>query len=985
MSSRQLGDPAVFRSLLARLRRGTLLWAFLPLLAACAAASGPSSAGAPTARAAPAAQGQGTVAGRPESAEAPLPVEPATRIGHLANGLRYYVRPNGEPAKRASLRLVVDAGSVLETDAQQGFAHFVEHMAFNGTRLFKKQELVDFTEKIGMRFGRHSNASTGFDETTYMFDLPTDDPAILKKGFVILQQIATDVTFDPADVNAERGVVIEEWRISRGAGMRVTEQILPVIFKGSKYAERLPIGKKAILEQATAEDLRAFYRRWYRPDLMALVAVGDFDPDKVEAIIKEVFGRLPKPEGPAARPSFPVPDHKQTLVAVAKDEELPASSVGILHKLPSRPTSTRSDYRRMIVEGLYHAMINERLDELRRSSDPPFLFGNSSTQPFVRSKDVFSQVAVVKEQGVLGGLEALTREVERVDRFGFTKGELARKKLDLVRSLESAVRDQDKVPSPARAAEMIRHFLTDEAMPGIEAELALTKELLPTISLEEMNRVAASWISEENRVLLVQAPKAAPTPSDAELLASFDRVQDGPLTAYVDNVSEGPLVEELPPPTPVKREKAIEVLGVKEWQLGNGARVVVKPTDFRQDQILFYAFSPGGHSLASKADYESAIRADTIVTGGGVGRFDLTELRKALAGKVVDVSPYIGELEEGFSGSASPDDLETLFQLVYLYFTAPRKDEQAFAAFLAESRESLARRSADPGTAFWDAWQVNYFGNHPRRQPPDLARLEKVSLDRALRFYKSRFAGAGDFTFVFVGNVELPALRAFSEKYLGALPGKRRRERWRDVGARPPRKAKRFVVEQGVEPKSTVALGFSGKARYSREAEHALDSAVEVLRIRLREILREDLGGTYGVSVSGGLSRRPAPLYQTNVTFSCAPDNVAKLTEAVFTEVRRAKKEGFASEYLDKVKAAQRRSLEVAVRQNGYWLGRLSEHYTYGTDPRLILAENELIDGLDGKALQEAASRYFEEARLLEGVLEPADPPAAASAAPPAP
>jgi zinc protease len=945
------------------------------LLAGCAGRA--RQVAVPAAASSSGASAAGT--GEATAAEPPLPVDPAVRLGTLPNGLRYYVRAHEEPRQRASLRLVVNAGSVLESDRELGFAHYVEHMAFNGTRLLPKHEIVDFIERVGMRFGHDANASTSFDETIYMFEVPTGDPAVLGKAFLVLSQIAGDASFDPEEVERERGVIIEEWRLGRGAGARIMEKVLPAIFRGSRYAERLPIGRKEILERATAEGLLAFYRRWYRPDLMAVIAVGDFDPGLVAGHIEQHFGPMRAPAVRGERPRFPVPDHEETLVAVGKDREMPGTSVGVIYKVPRRAIDSRRAYRRHVVEAMYHRMINGRLEEQTRIADPPFLFAGSTSQPFVQAIDVFLQVAVVKQDGLQRGLLALTRETERVDRHGFAPGELEREKVELLRELERAVKEKDKVPSATYSEEMIRNFLRQEAMPGIDRELELTREFLPTVTLQEMNRVASEWISERNRVILVQSPEAAPVPPDRELRALFDKVQKEEIPPYVDKVAEGPLIGTLPRPGKVRKERQIDEVGVTEWQLANGVRVVVKSTDFRNDQVLLQGFSPGGHSRAPDRDYHSALYAADLVSASGVGRFGPTELRKALAGKAVNVTPYIEELEEGVSGHASPDDLETMLQLVHLTITAPRRDEAVFAAAREQLREQISQRRADPDTVFWDRWQVELYRNHPRRRPPDPSVLNGFSLDTALRVYKERFADTSDFTFVFVGRVDPARLKPLAEQYLGSLPSRRRKESWRDVGARPVDGARRFEVAVGVEPKSNVALIHTGAQRWSREEEQRLDTVTEALALRLREVLREELGGTYGVEVTGELDRRPAPFYRTDVRFTCAPENVDRLLDAVNAEMRSAQQQGFPPDMLVNVKLAQQRALEVAVRNNGYWLGRLSEHYRFGTDPRLVLEEPRLIESVDAPSLRAAALKYFDGKRRLLGIQRPA---AAAAAAP---
>jgi zinc protease len=678
-----------------------------------------------------------------------------------------------------------------------------------------------------------------------------------------------------------------------------------------------------------------------------------------------------------------VPEQAETLVAAAKDRELPATSVGVVYKLPRRVVATERDYRRHVVEAMYHRMMNGRLEELTRSADPPFLFAASTSQPFVQAIDVILQLSVVKQDGVARGLMALTREAERVDRHGFSPGELAREKSELLRELERAVKEKDKVPSATYAEEMIRNYLRQEGMPGIQRELELTRAFLPTVTVAEMNKVAADWITERNRVILVQAPETAPVPPDGELKALFEKVQKEEIAAYVDKVTEGPLIGSLRAPGPVRQERSISELGVTEWRLANGLRVVVKPTDYRNDQVLMIGFSPGGHSRVPERDFHSALYAADLVSASGVGRFGPTELRNALAGKAVSASPFLEELEEGMTGQASPDDMETLLQLVYLYVTEPRIDQPVFDAAREQLREQIARRRADPDTVFADRWQVEMFRNHPRRRPPDQSVLKDLSLQRALRVYRDRFADAGGFTFLFVGRIEPTALKPLAEKYLGALPSRGRKETWRDVGARAVRGVHRFEVKAGVEPKSNVALAFTGPRRWSREEEQRLDTLTEALAIRLRELLREDLGGTYGVDVGGDLERRPVPMFETEVRFTCAPENADRLLEAVNGEIKAAQQRGFPPEHIERVKNAQRRALELASRHNGYWLTHLAGHYRHGTDPRLILEEGKLIDSVDAAAVKAAAAVYFDGPNSLLGIQRPAAAPAP-SARPPA-
>jgi zinc protease len=866
----------------------------------------------------------------------------------------------------------VNAGAVLEEENQRGLAHFVEHMAFNGTRLFKKQELVDFLEKAGMRFGSDVNAGTTFDDTIYTFTVPTDEPAVLARGLLVLQQIAHDVSFESDEVDRERGVVIEEWRQGLGAEARVVDQIIPVIFKGSKYAERLPIGKLDVLEHVTSADLRRFYQRWYRPDLMAVVAVGDFDVDAVEREVRKTFEGIPRPGTPAARPDVPVPSQPQTLVAAVQDPELQSTTVGVLHKLPRRAEASEGDYRRTLVEGLYHQMLNDRLEELARSKEPPFLGAGSITQALVRPTEIIAAVAVVKPDGVSRGLEALVRETERVDRHGFTKGELARAKAEQLRRMEALVTERQNLPSDPLADELVRHFLTGEAVPGIQAELRLYQRYLPTVSLPEMNVIARDWLRDEDRVLLVQAPRSATLPSNDDMLGILRNVEKSDLPAYVDRASDRPLLAEPPRPGKIEETLTVPTIGVTEWRLSNGVHVVLKPTPFKEDEVLMGAYSPGGTSLIPDRDYLSARFAAQIVGGSGWGPFDPTELRNMLSGKLATVTPYLDEVNEGVLGRASPQDLDTLMELTYLAFTAPRRDEQVFAAFKAALGDQLARRDADPQSAFADRRQLTLYGDRLRRRPLRAGDENAVNLDRVLEVYRSRFANAADFTFIFVGSFTPEKLAPLVTRYLAALPAHAAPpEHWRDLGLRPVSGVHRFEVRKGREPRSSVDLTFTGPATWSRKDAHALRSLVDVLEIRLREVLREDLSGTYGVGVSGDLQRRPAEEYQSEVNFGCAPEKVEALLAAATKEIEAARAGQIAQVNIEKVQAAQRRERESNLVTNSFWLSHLMTTYQWDMNPALILHGDQLTDRLSVPVLQDAAKRFFDPKRVVTGVLRP--------------
>ncbi|MBN1996736.1 insulinase family protein, partial [candidate division KSB1 bacterium] len=612
-----------------------------------------------------------------------LPVASDIINGRFENGLIYIIKSNKKPENRAELRLVVNAGSVLENEDQQGLAHFTEHMAFNGTKNFAKHELIDYLESIGMKFGPEINAYTDFDETVYMLQVPTDSIEIMEKAFRILQDWASGISFEDGEIDKERGVIIEEWRLGRGANARMRDIQYPIIFKNSRYAERLPIGKKEIVEFCKYETLRQFYRDWYRPDLMAVIAVGDFDVEWIRGQIEKHFAGLESPMQSRKRTVFPVPGHEETLFAIASDPEATGTSLSVYYKLDLEQEVTVADYRRNLVENIYNAMLNQRLYELLKQSDPPFLGAGSDKGRFVRSKEVYFLGANVKDGGIPRGLEALLTEARRVKMYGFTQSELERVIKDVMRGMERAYKERDKTQSRIYASEYTRHFLTDEPIPGIEYEYAFYEKFLPGIQLDEINQLAGRWISENNRVIVISAPEKpdVPVPGEKDLLAVFEAVETKQITPYVDTVSDEPLVKNLPEAGKINSEKVLQQLGVTELTLSNGITIILKPTDFKNDEIRFRAFSPGGHSLVSDSLYVAASTAVSVVTEGGIGEFNDIELEKKLAGTVARVSPYIGTYYEGLTGSASPQDMETMFQLIYLYMTAPRKDSTAFVSY----------------------------------------------------------------------------------------------------------------------------------------------------------------------------------------------------------------------------------------------------------------------------------------------------------------
>ena len=909
----------------------------------------------------------------PMSMGTPLPLDPAVRTGVLENGLTYYVRENREPRDRAELRLVVDAGSVLEEEDQRGLAHLLEHMAFNGTESFPEQELVRYLESTGMRFGPDVNAYTSFDETVYMLQVPTDSAETFATGLEVLREWAGDVTITSGEVAKEKGVVLEELRLGRGASGRVRDVQFPVVFQDSRYAERLPIGNEEVLQAATAERLRDFYEDYYRPDLMAVVVVGDVDADDVVSMIEDAFGDLENPADAPARASYTVPGHDRTLVTIATDPELPQGQVQVLLKREPETARTEEDYRRTVEVSLFNAMLNARLDELRQQADPPFAFAFAGLGGGLRTVDFAQMIAIVQGSGTLRGLEAVLTEAERVRQFGFTEGELDRAKAETVNGLDRALAERDQTPSRAFAGALVSYDLEGAPALGVDDQDRLTRRYLPDVTLADVDALADELLREQNRVVALALPETegGAAPTEAEVRAVLAAVASADLTPYDDAVAAGPLV---PTPPQPGRVTATDDLGegVTRWTLSNGVRVLLKPTDFQNDEVLLSAFSPGGTSLVDLDTYRATQFAGAVVGSSGAGTFSATELQKKLAGQTVSVTPFVSEREEGVRGQASPDDLETALQLVYLTMTAPRRDEDAFASTLGQFRAFLSNAAATPQKAFSDTLSVTLTGDHPRRQPLTLATLDEADLDASVALIRDRFADADDFTFVMVGAFEPDAVRPLVETYLGGLPTLPRTDVAQDVLVDRPDGVVRKTVYRGVEPQARVQIVFHGPLdAYSAEAEAELDALGQVLETTLRETLREDLGGTYSVRVQGGADREPRPEYSVSVGFGADPARVDELVAAVFADVAAMKADGPETRLVQNVREGARREQQTALRQNGYWLNVLSEAARYDRDVDDVLAETDFLEATTEASVQEAARRYLDTGRYVQVVLLP--------------
>lgn len=905
-----------------------------------------------------------------------IPLDSSVRTGVLANGLTYYVRQNEKPEHIAELRLALNAGSMMEDEDQLGLAHFVEHMCFNGTKNFPKSDLVDYLESIGMRFGAHLNAYTSFDETVYMLRLPTDDQAQFDKGFQILEDWASAVSFEGEEIDKERGVVISEWRTRLGGNYRVAMETYPKQFYGSRYFSRLPIGTLENLEQFEHESLRRFYADWYRPDLMSVIAVGDFDLDEMEQRIKDSFGAIPFQEGPK-RPVYEVPDHEQTLVAIATDREATFNNVEIMYKHAVQPIRTVGDYKRDLTYDLVSSMLRERLDALVQQETPPF--GNASGYygQMVRTKDQFSLRAIVSDSSIMSGLKALYEEGARAQAFGFTESEISRAKSSLLTSLERRFRERNKTESRRLAMQYVGHFLSGNAVPGIEARLSMARTLLPEIQSQDINQAMKYFMDSDSRVITISGNEQTeyPFPTEEEVLALLESVDPTQLEPYVDNLSEAPLMGSIPSPAAIASLREQQDIGITEIEFENGVTVILKPTEFKNDEISMEAFSPGGASLASDEDFLEANLAVQAVVAGGVAGYDNIQLQKFLSDKVIRLAPSIGDLEEGMRGTCAPSDFETFLQLVHLYMVAPRPDEAAFNSMVSRMSAMYANLMNTPEIFFQLTVPKTLYNNHPRRDASRiLMGMADVDFEVAERIYRDRFSDAGDFTFVFVGNFDPVQITPMLATYLGTLPSNGRVEQAQDDGARPVEGNLVQTFEKGSEPKSIVNLVYHGELPWTGENRYLVQSTVDVLRIMLRENLREEKGGVYGVGIRGATEKFPVERYSITINFTCDPTEAEALIRAVQEEIVSLQEAGPSAQNMTKVKETQKKTIEEGLQENEFWMSQLVFAYKHEQNPANILSQADKVEALEASQVQEAARQLFD-MNYAELVLvpEPAD------------
>lgn len=906
----------------------------------------------------------------------PIPTDPNVKIGKLANGLTYYIQKNPLPAKKIQLRLVVNAGSILETPDQQGLAHFMEHMNFNGLKHFPKNELVNYLQSIGVEFGADLNAYTSFDETVYILPIPADDSAKIEKGFTILEDWAFNALLDTAEINKERGVVLEESRLNKGAGERMRKQYFPDLLNGSAYSMRLPIGKDSILKNFKPASLINFYKTWYRPNLMSVVVVGDMDPAAIEKKIIQHFSAYKNPAKLVARPDIiPIPERKVNKAMVVTDKEQQYNIVQIFNYVEkSKAVKTWGDYRRTVIEDLFNQMVSDRLAEIAQDPNAPFLFAAANFSDFVRGYNSFSSVAVLGDKPVQPAIKSLESVTESIKKYGFLASELERAKVNVLNGAERAYNDRNKTLSNRIVNNYVKHFLSGDPIEGIENRYQYLKSELANIKVEEVNTLAKRMETQQGFFALMMATEKSkatlPTPDSLAMYVKNYRTV--PAIPYQEKVLAKNLIDRVPVAGKISAESRDTILGTTNLTLSNGITVTLKPTDFKNDEIQMDGWRVGGHHVYPLSDKMNAEKAAELVQSMGVKEFSPTDLNKFLAGKSVQVTPYISADEEGIEGTSSIKDLETFFQLVHVYLTQPRKDASLFQNYVNSQKSFLANMKSNPRAYFSDTISKVIYNNHPYAPIMETpANFDKLNLDRSMAIYKEVFSNADGLHFTFVGNVNMDKMKQLILTYLGSLPSRSATHASKDVGLRPASGFLNIRVNKGAEKQSLVVLQYSGEMPYTKESELQLTMLSEVMNIKIIEKLREEMGGIYGGGMRASLSKRPYEHYNLSISFPCGPENVDKLVEATQKIIRDVVEKGIEEKEMAKVRETLLKQYDDQVKNNDYWLSGLTRSFINQTDPKWILDYPAAVKGVTANQLQQVCKKLLDTPNYTKAVLYP--------------
>lgn len=907
-----------------------------------------------------------------------VPVSPDITVGRLPNGLTYYIRRNKMPEKKLELRLIVKAGSVLEDDDQQGLAHVVEHMAFNGSTHFRKHELVSYLQSIGVKFGADLNAYTSYDETVYILPVPTDHIGNIEKGFTVLADWAHGITFNDSDIDAERDIVLEELRLHKGAAQRTNTALMPKLFNGSKYGERPPFGKEETIRGFQSAELRRFYRDWYRPDLMAVIAVGDIDPLQAEQYIKEKFSALSNPAHERERIYPPILPKTDTEAVVVHDKEATTNSISIRYPVREVPNlGTFNSYRETMIEALFRDILNQRLVELTQQTAPPFIAASSGPSRITSHHQAYIAGATLGAGGARPALIALIQENLRARQYGFSAVELERARRNMLHHYEHVYSERYTTNSNVYVNECIRNFLAGETLPGIEVEYKLAQDLLSSIMLKEVNTYAQEIIPGDSAKLIIYIGgenSGSSISSSGELLSAVHYAEHATIRMRDEKILPAKIMDTPPNSGKIIEEFENKTLGLTHLTLSNGIKVILKPTDFHSNQVLLAAERFGGQMLFDEQDIANTRYASTLATVMGLKDFSPLDLQKVLAGKTASVELSLGSYTDnvyGRSGS-SKDDIEAMLQILWLRFSGVRRDESLYISYMEKQAEILRNRRAQPEVRFSDVIIDTLYNKHPYEpRATNLDDVSKVSLDRSIAIYRQRFSSAKGLTFILVGNFEVAKIKPLLATYMATLPSGDIPVEYRDVGLRFTSGVVKKEVLAGVEPKSLVSITFTGPTTWTSTEGMRMAALVDIMNLKINSVLREKLGLIYTGGMTGSIFRIPDQHYSINAVLPTAPDKVDAAITAIFTEIQRIKTEGPSSTDLDKVKKNWRQTYQRSIRDNNYWLQSLQASVLDGTDPQHILNFIDEADALTDADIRLAARNFFSTNNYIQVVLKP--------------
>lgn len=905
-----------------------------------------------------------------------IPFDPNVKKGVLKNGLTYYIRKNAKPENKVDLRLIVNAGSILENDDQQGLAHFMEHMNFNGTKRFPKNQLVDYLQSIGVKFGQHLNAYTSFDETVYFLPIPSDKPDKLEKGFQIIEDWAFNANLTPEEIDKERGVVLEEYRLGLGADKRMEDKYIPKMMYNSQYANRLPIGKKEILENFKYDKITSFYKDWYRPNLMAVVIVGDIDVAEMEKKVITHFANYKNPANEKPRKTFEVPNHKETFVCIESDPEASQTQIQLLYKdygLPKK-VITINDFQDNLSESLFTTMLNNRLTELTNSPTPPFTYGFSyHGGTFARLKEGYQSFAMIDENKQISALKILVSENEKVKKFGFSESELKRAKTDMLAQMESSFKEKDKQESENFVWGCQSNFLDDSPMAGIAWILDNSKKLLPKIDLKAVNGLIKDFIKDDNRVVVITSPEKAGLKkvTEQEVLQALN-VNTQELKPYEDKAVAASLLKNVPTAGTIISKVKNDKIGSTTLVLSNGAKVTYKKTDFKNEEILIEAISFGGINLYTNNDCKNTMFANGGLTEAGFSGLQQNDIDKFMSGKIAQISPYISNITEGIRGESTPQDLEYALQMMYAYFTDLNYDAAAFGGYKQKQSNFFENMISQPSFYFQQEFYTFLNKENPRwnGMVPTAETWKTTDYKLAYSKYKERFANAADFEFFFVGNIDEAKLEEFSKKYIASLPSTATKEEAKDLGYRFLKGDIKKVVNKGKDPKSTVTIMYYGEAPYSTKEATAFNALGEVLSIKLIEELRENESGVYGVSARGSMNKIPYGAYNFNIGFPCGPENAEKLTASALNQLQKIIDNGPEEKDVNKYKEAEALEYKKKMKENRYWMTNFTKSFINGANVEDILNASENVKEVTAKDIQDVAKKYLTKDKTI-GILMP--------------